>query len=191
MTDAPAQPWLPTGDDLLKMPEEMTKGYELIEGVLVPKGGTLSPTSGTHGKVENNAAFELTLFNRQHNLGTVITGDPGYYTRDDTHTVRAPDVAFVSYEKVPPDSEMEGFSRIPPDLVIEVVSPSNSAEEIEEKVQEWLAFGVKIVWVMFPKTRRVRVFTHDGKWRILNAKEMLDGGDVLPGFRVEVSALFK
>ncbi len=180
-----------TGDDLLKMPEEMTQGYELIEGMLVPKGGALVPTSQKHGKVEFAVAFELGKFNEQYDIGSVLTGDPGFYTRGNNRTVRAPDVAFVSYEKLPPGAEGEGYSRIPPDLVVEVVSPGNSADEIEQKTQEWLEFGVKIVWVLYPQSRRVHVFTAGGGMRVLNANDAIDGGDVLPGFSAPVSAFFK
>jgi Uma2 family endonuclease len=139
MADAQAKILL-TGDDLLKMSEEATEGYELIEGELVK----MVPTGVEHSNVENGTAFQLTLFNKQHKLGRILTGKIGFYIRGNDRTVRAADVAFISYERLPVDASLEGYSRIAPDLVVEVISPGNTAEEMEEKVREWFDFGVQV-----------------------------------------------
>ena len=168
-----------TGDDLLKMSEEATEGYELIEGELVK----MVPTGLEHGNVENGAAFQLTLFNKQHKLGRILTGEIGFYIRGNDRTVRAADVAFMSYERLSVDASLEGYSRIAPDLVVEVISPGNTAEEMEEKIREWFDFGVRLIWVIYPKTRRVHVYTTPDKPIILDVDAHIEGGDVLPGFQ--------
>ncbi|MDX1992247.1 MAG: Uma2 family endonuclease [bacterium] len=191
MTDTQEKTLL-TGDDVLNMPESLTSGMELIEGVLVPRNGGESavPTGLRHAKVESRFARHIGNFTEQHQLGEVYTGEPGFYTRGDTHTFRAPDVAFISYERLPKGTEEEGFSFIPPDLVIEVISPGNRTEKMEEKVREWFAFGVRMVWVAYPSSRRVHVFTAPDQLKIYEGDQRIEGGDVLPGFSATTSDFF-
>lgn len=176
-----------TGDDLLNMSEEATEGYELIEGELVK----MVPTGLEHGNVENGAAFQLTLFNKQHKLGRILTGEIGFYIHGHDRTVRAADVVFISYEHLPKDASFEGYSHIAPDLVVEVISPGNTAAEMEQKIREWFEFGVRLVWVIYPKTQRVHVYTTSDKPTILDADAHIDGGDVLPGFSIPIATFFE
>ncbi len=186
MADAPATRLL-AGDDLLNMSETATGGYELIEGELVK----MSPTGLEHGAVELAVGAELRAWNKQYKLGRVFVGEVGFYTRGDEHTVRAADAAFISYERLPTDTWLEGYSNISPDLVVEVISPGNSAEEIEEKTREWLDFGVRMVWIVYPKARRVHVYTSPDKPLILDSDAKIDGSDVLPGFHTPISTFFE
>lgn len=176
-----------TGDDLLKMPHGAGERYELIEGELV----VIAPTGIEHGMTENDVAFPLTLWNRQHDLGRVMTGEVGFYTRGDDHTVRAADVAYISYAALPREASLTGYGRVAPDLVVEIISPGNDADEIEKKTREWLDFGVRMVWNVYPTSQRVHVFTSPDAARILNATDRLDGGNVLPGFNIQVSEFFR
>ena len=80
---------------------------------------------------------------------------------------------------------------VAPDLVVKVISPGNTAEEIEVKTQEWFDFGVRMVWLVYPKTKRVHVYTTPVRSILLSADGLLEGGDVLPGFSVKVSAFFE
>ena len=186
MTDQQLEQLL-TGDDLLELPHGMGERYELIEGRLI----AMPPTNLEHGTNEFGVAFQLGLFNKQRKLGRVMTGEPGFYTRGDKHTVRAADVAFISYERLPAGPLEKGFSHVPPELVVEIVSPNDKADEIEAKVREWLQFGVRLVWVVYPEARRVHVYTTPDHARILEAQDTIDGSAVLPGFSALVSAFFE
>ena len=101
----------------------------------------------------------------------------------------APDVSFVRADRLP--DEEGSFPDLAPDLAIEVGSPGDTRPEVEEKVREYLAGGVLLVWVFDPVRRTVRVRGADGTDRVLTEDGELDGGDVLPGFRVRVSTLFE
>ena len=104
--------------------------------------------------------------------------------------VRRPDVSLLVAAHLPEGDLPEGMSRRPPDLAVEVVSPSNTAAEIDQRVGEYLAAGTGEVWVLYPRTRTAVVFRIDGV--VLRHAEdgELDGGDVLPGFRASVRSFF-
>jgi len=84
----------------------------------------------------------------------------------------------------------EGHVRLAPDLVVEVISPNDLAYEIDEKVDEYETAGVKLIWVVNPETKAVRVHRADGAVMVLREKDELDGEDILPGFRCPVAELF-
>ncbi len=177
-----------TGDDLLEIvAENPGKRFELIEGELIE----MSPTGFDHGKFEFLVALVLADYNKSHKWGTILTGETGFYTRGDDKTVRAADVAFISYEKIPAGESHPGYGKVAPELVVEVVSPSDRAGEIENKVQEWLDFGVLLVWVVYPQNRRVHVHSDGKQFTILNADDAITGGDVLPGFSAKVNQFFE
>ncbi|MBO9308340.1 MAG: Uma2 family endonuclease [Chloroflexi bacterium] len=176
-----------TGDDLLEIQAETGKSYELIDGTLVE----MAPAGGLHGAIEFKIAFLLGAHARQHNLGQVLVGEVGFYVRGDVHTVRGADVAFIRAEKVPPEGLPSGFLHIVPDLVVEVVSPSDRSEALLEKVAEWLRFGVETVWLVYPSTRSVHVYTDLHGSRIFSGAERLEGSGALAGFSVPVQALFE
>jgi Uma2 family endonuclease len=99
-----------------------------------------------------------------------------------------PDLAFVRRDRVPVDEN--GHPELAPDLVIEVVSPSPSGPSIEEKIALYLAAGVRLVWVVGPMRGTVRVHRADWSGALLSEADVLDGEDVLPGFRLPVAQLF-
>ena len=82
------------------------------------------------------------------------------------------------------------FLELAPDLAVEVVSPSDSANEIQEKVNEYLDVGVRLIWVVYPIQHTVTVYAADRAGRLLNEADTLDGGDVLPGFSLAVADIF-
>jgi Uma2 family endonuclease len=104
--------------------------------------------------------------------------------------VRLPDVAFVSIARVP-----EERSRVPtlaPDLAAEVLSESNTREEIAQKIREYFQSGTRLVWVIDPPTRSVAVYENAGQpQRTLAVTDVLEAGDVLPGFSLPVADLFR
>lgn len=108
----------------------------------------------------------------------------------DPPTVRGPDIAFLAKRRLPPEGVPVGFWPGAPDLAVEIVSPSNRAGEIQEKVLEYLAAGAHLVWVVDPSTQSVATYRSREKIRILTADNTLEGSDVLPGFRLSLSELF-
>lgn len=107
---------------------------------------------------------------------------------------RRPDVAFVRYERWPvtafPTSDPAELEAIP-NLAVEVVSPSNAAEEIEDKLKDYFDAGVELVWVIYPRHRRIYVYSTPTEIRLLGEADELDGGKVLPGFKLGIATLFK
>lgn len=110
--------------------------------------------------------------------------------RHDPDTLRGPDVSYVSLSRIPPGGLPEAFWNLAPDLAVEVVSPSESASDIREKVRDFLAAGTPVVWVVFPSTREVLVHTADGLARTYGENDVLEHQEVRPGFSCRVAELF-
>ncbi len=174
-----------TAGDLLRLYSEGVRG-ELIRGVLCET----MPTGHEHGRVVVNLAAELRYFLKSRQLGTVVASDSGVWLERDPDTVREPDIAFTSAEKIPLDARITGYAEVVPDLVVEVASPGDSRREIHDKAQMWLRHGVRLVWVVHPAARTVDVHQADGAVATLGEDDSLDGLDVLPGFSCAVSAVF-
>ena len=109
---------------------------------------------------------------------------------DDPRKVRRPDVSFIRADRLPAEEDREGHCRIAPDLAVEVISPNDLYTDVDEKVEEYLAAGVRQVWVLNPSTRTLRVHRCDGTQNYLREQDELTGEDVVPGFRCRVGALF-
>jgi Uma2 family endonuclease len=148
----------------------------------------MSPTSWQHGKVEFRLAAIFSRYQDEHETGEFVTGEVGFYTRGDQFTTRAADIAFIQSDRIP--EKTQGFLSIAPDLVVEIIPPGNSADDIEAKTVEWFDFGVKMVWLIYPRTERVHVFTTPKTMRVYSADETLTTEDVLPGFSVSVAEIF-
>jgi len=174
-------------EEFLELPNDGCQQYELVQGELVEM-----PGSGfEHSDISLGLGSELRTFVRQHTLGRVTGSDGAYILNREERTVLVPDAAFVRADRLPPPDERAGILELAPDLVVEVASPNDSANMISEKVREYLDAGVKLVWVVFPKRRMVQVFTPDRNSRLLYEDDDLDGGDVLPGFKMRVGAIFE
>lgn len=109
---------------------------------------------------------------------------------DDPRKVRKPDLSFVAHGRLIGDRSPEGWITIAPDLAAEVVSPNDLYEEVEEKVNEYLAVGVRLVWVVSPLSRTVVVRRPDGTAAVVGPAGTLAGEDVVPGFACPVADLF-
>jgi Uma2 family endonuclease len=105
--------------------------------------------------------------------------------------VRAPDLAFVRRERIPEDGLPQGFWPGPPDLAVEVISPSDTYSEVEEKVGQWLDAGTRMVIVVDPRTHRVIVHSSPDKAVRLSESGVIDCGEVVPGFTFAVAELFR
>ncbi|MCY3881363.1 MAG: Uma2 family endonuclease [Chloroflexi bacterium] len=174
-----------TADDLLRLDGEGVRG-ELIRGVLCKT----MPAGQVHGKIVTRLVMRMGAFVEPRGLGTLVASDSGVWLERDPDTVREPDVAFTSVEKLPLDAWNTGYAETVPDLVVEVASPSDSRREVHDKAHMWLNHGVRLVWVVQPETRTVDVYRPDEPIATLGEEDSLDGLDVLPGFACDVSAVF-
>ena len=174
-----------TADDLLRLYSDGVRG-ELIRGVLCET----MPAGHRHGKIVMRLGLRLGAFIEPRGLGTLVGSDSGVWLERDPDTVREPDLAFTSVEKIALEAEITGYAEVAPDLVVEVASPGDSRREVHDKARMWLSHGVRLVWVVHPETRTVDVYPPDGDAVTLSEGDALDGLDVLPGFACDVSAVF-
>ena len=174
-----------TADDLLRLYSQGVRG-ELIRGVLCK---TMS-VGQEHGEIVVKLTIRLGNFIESGKLGRLVASDSGVWLERDPDTVREPDIAFFSAEKMPPGIRVTGYSETVPDLVVEVHSPSDSMREVHDKARMWLSYGVRLVWVVHPDTRTIDVHRPEHSLSTFTENDALDGADVLPGFSCAVSDLF-
>ncbi len=174
-----------TADELFMMPRRAHR-YDLIKGEL----REMSPAGSEHGALAARLTGALMQHVEEHDLGEVFGAETGFKLASNPDTVLGPDVAFVSNERIPPTGIPVAYWPGAPDLAVEVVSPGNSRREIEEKIAEYLAAGVKIVWVISPKRRTVTVHQANAEPVSLNESDTLDGQDVIRGFKYSVARIF-
>lgn len=175
-----------TAEELERMPHH-DRRVELVRGEVIE----MAPAGFDHGSVALTIAVYLHAFVRQHKLGVVCAAETGFILSRNPDTVRAPDAAFVSAGRVAQQQRKEGFFDGPPDLAVEVVSPGDSAEEVEEKTLEYLQAGARLVWIVRPRARTITVYRSLKQVRVLTPDDTLDGDDVLPGFTVPVKEVFE
>jgi Uma2 family endonuclease len=187
MSTTATPPAVITPDDLLRMPDEGA-GYELVNGEL--KELNMSAQSWRVGGRLYNAVENFCSAN---GLGWVFPQETGFRCHPtDRGRVRKPDTAYIALPRMTQEQfERDGFIEVVPDLVAEVISPTDNARDLEEKLDEWLAIGVKVVWVVAPSTRTIRVHRADGGYAFLRAADTLTGDPVLPGFVCPVADLFR
>ena len=171
-----------TAEDFLTMPEVPGKRFELVDGELVEMPGT----GLLHNALLGHVFVLLRSYVRAHDLGMVGVDGLGIVLRRDPDIVRVPDVSFVARDRLPKGALSESFLPFAPDLAVEIVSPSDRAAEVHAKVREYLDAGSRVVWVMWSPTRSVSVHRAGLPTVELGPDDELDGGDVLPGFRVRV-----
>lgn len=172
-----------TADELLRYPVP-NKRTELVRGRLVVR----EPAGSTHGIVAMNLGIELGIFVRRTGIGAVFAAETGFKLAANPDTVRAPDVAFVARERVPPRGA-RGFPALAPDLVVEVLSPDDRPGAVLAKVADWLSAGTRLVWVVDPERRHARVYRADGSEALVMEEGTLDGETVLPGFSCSLDAI--
>ena len=165
---------------------------ELIRGRLVVR----EPAGYQHGDIAVRVTVKIATFiNRDqadraapHPLGDVLAAETGFTLQRHPDTVRAPDVAFVSWDRRPTDQR--GFAELAPDLAVEVLSPSDRLGEVLRKVADWLNAGTTLVWVIDPARKLARVYRDDGAESFVSESQSLDGEAVLPGFTLPLAGLF-
>jgi len=180
-----AQPKLLTAEEF--MAADLGEGkFELVRGEVIP----MPPTRPKHGRICTKIGFALESFGQQTGYGYCLTGS-AVATERGPDTVRGPDVCFYSHARWPESEIGDGLPPVPPDLAVEVVSPRNRSGELLRKIGEYLETGVPLVWVVYPKTRRVAVYRSDEEEPIIfKDGEFLENFPELPCFRCPVAAFF-
>lgn len=173
-----------TADELFML-RDGDKRHELVRGEL----RTMAPAGFEHGAIGIRIASMLSQWVREHDLGTVVGADTGFVLSRNPDTVRVPDVAFVSKARLAAGVPKKFFPGAP-DLAVEVLSPSDTVEEIEEKVMELLDEGTRLVWVVNPRLKSVTVYRPGPRANVIRGDERLGGEDVVGGFEVGVGELF-
>lgn len=184
-TSAVTQPIL-TAEQLLTFEDDGYR-YDLIRGEL----HRMSPTGFEHGQVAAAIGAILRAFVHGRGLGVVVGAETGFVLARDPDVVLAPDAAYVRADRLPPKDQRHGYLTLAPDLVVEVVSPSDRQSYVTDKVMEYLDAGSPMVWVVDPRRRVVIQYQGDRTGRIIREPEPLDGGAVLPGFRVSLNEVFE
>jgi Uma2 family endonuclease len=177
---------LMTAEELERLPDDGRR-YELVRGVLVE----MTPAGGWHGENSSEISWHINSFVRPRGLGRVYVSETGFVLARDPDIVRAPDVAFVASDRLPPVRDREGYLPLAPDLAVEVVSPYDRQSDVTDKLLEYLDAGTRLIWVVEPRRRTVTVWTPDRTARILAESDELDGGEVLPGFRLSIAEIFR
>lgn len=127
----------------------------------------------------------------QHRLGRVFGDGTGYQLIQLPRTVRVPDLSFVRADRMPAGGVGPGLFKFAPDLAVEVLSPSESASELQEKLDDLRAGGTRLIWVADQRRRTVTVYDGDASPRTQHDDEALDGGTVVPGFSCRVAEVFE
>ena len=175
--------------DLLSQLPDDSKDYELIDGALIE----MTPPGGEHGQLTINLGYFLRAHCKANNLG-IVTAETGYHPADDRQTLLGPDIAFVSHERAPKPFPKR-FVPVMPDLAVEIKSPSNTLDELREKAQLYLRLGSTLVWIVRPDETSVEAcrLTQTGEIEreVFGPADALSGGEVLPGFTLDVRQIFE
>ncbi len=174
--------------ELVDLPEYVDSNLELVEGRLVE----MPKPKRRHGVIATRLILRIANHVETHELGEVTSGDAGFVLERDSYgrdTVRGLDIAFLSKAHQLGPLE-DSWYETTPDLAVEIISPSNKASDILRKVSQLLNAGARHVWVVYPDSRSVMQYSADGDVAILKENDILDSGDVLPGFELRVGEIF-
>ncbi len=174
-----------TAEQLFRAPDGGNR-LELVRGVL----NVMSPAGSEHGWIAARILTRMANHVEASGLGRVYAAETGFLIEVNPDTVRAPDAAFVSHERletVPPSSS---YLQVAPDLVVEVVSPDDTSTQVEAKAEQWLEAGSRIVLVADPVNQTLRVYKSKAQIEVLHSGEELSCGDVCGGWKISVDEIF-
>lgn len=177
---------LMTAEELMELPHGEGFRYELINGELEKTMSAGFP----HGRITMRLAGPLSEFIWTHALGEVFAAETGFQLTFGPDTVLAPDIAFITQERLEQVGETERFWPAAPDLVVEVLSPSDRAGKVNKKTLLWLSYGAKQVWIVNPKDCTVRVHRSPSDATTFCGSDYLEAQDLLPGFRLSLDRIF-
>ena len=176
-----------TAAELLRRPED-GHCYELVQGEL----RKMAPAGMRHGNLAHRIDRALSRYVADNNLGELYIAEAGYLLSSHPDTVRVPDLSFIRRERVAAMGPLEGFWPGAPDLVVEILSPTDRLAAVSAKVDEWLAAGAGMVLVVNPRANARTVTVHQpGQTPLtLTESDTLEGGGVVPGWRLPVREIF-
>jgi Uma2 family endonuclease len=174
-----------TADELWRMPNDGAR-YELVRGEVI----RMAPAGQRHGRIAMNIATSLNGSVRAQRLGVVYAAETGFLLASAPDTVRAPDVAFVSRERLAQRGEVEGYWPGAPDLVVEVISPADRYADVEDKVFDWLDAGVRLV-VVNPRKQVVTLYRSLSQITVLGLGAKIDAPEIIPGWALPVEDVFQ
>lgn len=171
-----------TAEEFAQLPGH--EDAELIDGEVIQT----VPPSPSHGMIAIELGMHLKLWIKQTKAG--IAGiEGGFILRRNPDRTRGPDAWFIRAERVP-EVQPEGFWEIAPDMIAEIISSSDTAEVIKEKLEDYFAAGTQLAWLIYPRFKQVEAHTPDGIMRIFRAGDVLEAKDLMPGFQCAVNELF-
>lgn len=177
---------LMTAEELLELPHGEGFRYELINGELITM-----PSSGfPHGRTCARLTAPLTQFILDHGLGEVFAAETGYQLTSKPDTVLAPDISFVTKERIKETGAQQGFWPGAPDLVVEILSPSDRPSKVKAKTSRWFVGGARQVWIVDPKTCTVTIHRSSSDSITFSGSDHLEADDILPGFRLSLERIF-
>ena len=174
-----------TAEELERMPPDHLR-HELVRGEL----RSMAPSGFEHGAVIIQLTRVLANHVHANRLGIVVGAETGFIVRRNPDTVRGADIAFVTQERIQKHGIPQGFWEGSPDLAVEVLSPGDTVFEVEEKVADYLGGGCRAVWVLNSRRRTVTVYRPNEEPRVLRDSDVLEGQDVIRGFRHPISDVF-
>lgn len=172
--------WM-TDEELLSLPKDGYK-YEYVKGEL-----RMSPAGLEHGEIGIRLASMLLNYVKTSQLGKVYDSSTGY--RLPNGNLRSPDVSFVRLERLPEGRSPKGFAHFAPDLAVEILSPSDNMNEINEKIAEYFDNGTNCVWVVDPDSQTITVYSSPTNRHVLQAEDEVTAENVIPGFHCYVKDL--
>ncbi|NJO05332.1 MAG: Uma2 family endonuclease [Chloroflexaceae bacterium] len=173
-----------TADELLQMPDDGIR-RELVRGEVIET----MPPNYEHGLIALRLGSLLLAWIAQ-GAGGEAGVETGFRLARNPDTVRGPDVFYIRPERGPQHRAAPGFPDLAPDLAVEIVSPTETAEEVQAKVTDYLTAGARLVWVIYPRQQQVVAHTPDGVGRTFRTTDTLAQPALLPGFACPVAALF-
>lgn len=175
-----------TVEEFMRLPDPPDGSkQELVQGEIV----TMPPPHFDHGEVQLAIGSLHREFVRKHKLGRVTT-ESGLITERDPDSVRGPDVAYWSKERVPLGQKVEGYPDTPADLCVEVVSEKKRRGALRRKLKEYFKRGVRMVWVIDVESQSVTSYRTPKLGKVILDDGALEGEDVLPGFKCTVADIF-
>ena len=179
-------PRLMTAEEFAMIPDCDDARLELVNGEVIELPPNPMPS---HGSTQMNAGLALGGFARPRRLGAAFT-ETGFLISRNPDTVRMPDVAFVSVERIPEGGLGSGYFPFAPDIAVEVVSRSDTPSAARARAMMWLDSGSALVWTLVTESRSATVYRADGTITTLGEDDILDAAPVLDGFFVKVSEFF-
>jgi len=175
-----------TCDEFEALSQKYEFPTELVDGEIIE----LSPAGFPQAFLTMRIGRLLGNFVDVQKTGWVLGNEAGLHVNRRKQRTRGADVLYISYQRLPREKYHQGFLKVPPELVVEVFGEKETWDELAEKIKDYHEFGIDMVWVVDPDSQTVKLHPRGGQEKILSKDDTLDGGVVLPEFRVPLTELF-